>query len=401
VEWVQKNKIKSHINTMQAKSIQSVSPGKLKTALYQAITNGFKPTLAIVFISIKQDRKAVLEILNEQNIDVIGATSSGEFINGHQSDGEIAILLLDIKKEYYSLLFNDTNEKDIVTAAKETVETALSTFSNPAFILCSTCISEKGKQYEGDKLIHIIKDTAGNKALIFGGMAGADGMLNSTYVFNATHSTDEGFVMLVLNNDKIDVHGMALSGWKPLGRIRTVTKCEDGWLYAIDEQPALDMYLRYLGQSMQSGNEIKNVSFFEEIGFYYPLLSIDAGEPSLRTPMEVSKERNAIKLDFPIAEGKNLQFTVPPDFDIVETILQNASELKKEKHAEADALLIFSCLGRRSALGPMVQEENEGLYKIWNAPMAGFYTYGEYGKDLNSENVFHSTTCSWVALKEK
>jgi hypothetical protein len=386
---------------MKAKSIQGNSTEEIKNALQQAKNDGFEPTLAIVFLSIKQNRKAVCEILNYNELNVIGATSSGEFINGHQSDGEIAILLLDIKKEYYSILFNVTNEKDVITAAKDAVTNALSTFNNPAFILCSTYISEKGSVYEGDKLIHSIMNEAGRKMPVFGGMAGADGMLKSTYVFNNTQSTDEGFIMLVLDNDKIDVQGMALSGWKPLGRIRKVTKSEDGWLYAIDDQPALDMYMRYLGQTMQSANEIKNVSFFEEIGFYYPLLSIDAGEPSLRTPMEVDKENNAIKLDFPIAEGKNLQFTVPPDFDIVETILQNASELKKEKHAEADALLIFSCLGRRSALGPMVEEENEGLYKIWNAPMAGFYTYGEYGKDLNSNNVFHSTTCSWVALKEK
>jgi hypothetical protein len=33
--------------------------------------------------------------------------------------------------------------------------------------------------------------------------------------------------------------------------------------------------------------------------------------------------------------------------------------------------------------------------------MAGFYTYGEFGKGLNGKHEFHSTTCSWVTLKEK
>ena len=49
----------------------------------------------------------------------------------------------------------------------------------------------------------------------------------------------------------------------------------------------------------------------------------------------------------------------------------------------------------------MAQQENEGLSSVWNAPMAGFYTYGEYGKGLNGKHEFHSTTCSWVALKER
>ena len=47
------------------------------------------------------------------------------------------------------------------------------------------------------------------------------------------------------------------------------------------------------------------------------------------------------------------------------------------------------------------KQENEGLQKVWNTPMAGFYTYGEYGKGLNGKHEFHSTTCSWVVLNEK
>jgi hypothetical protein len=29
---------------------------------------------------------------------------------------------------------------------------------------------------------------------------------------------------------------------------------------------------------------------------------------------------------------------------------------------------------------PLAQEENEGLAKVWNTSMAGFYSYGEYGQ---------------------
>ena len=49
---------------MKAKSIKGKSPEEIHSALEQSMSDGFKPTLAIVFISIKQDRKAVCEILN-------------------------------------------------------------------------------------------------------------------------------------------------------------------------------------------------------------------------------------------------------------------------------------------------------------------------------------------------
>jgi hypothetical protein len=115
----------------------------------------------------------------------------------------------------------------------------------------------------------------------------------------------------------------------------------------------------------------------------------------------IDHEKNAIKLDFPIPEGKRLQFSMPPDLDIVETVLDNATEVKKAAQSEAEALLIFSCAGRLAALGPLISSENEGLHEIWSAPMAGFFTYGEYGRAPNGRQEFHSTTCSWVALKEK
>jgi len=49
----------------------------------------------------------------------------------------------------------------------------------------------------------------------------------------------------------------------------------------------------------------------------------------------------------------------------------------------------------------LANAENEGLSGVWKVPMAGFYTYGEYGRAINGKQEFHSTTCCWVALKEK
>jgi hypothetical protein len=385
---------------MKAKSVHGKSPEDIQQSLHQCMAEGYKPTLAIVFMSVKQDRRAVCEILKSEHIDILGATSSGEFIDGNQSEGEIVLMLLDIDREDYCILFESTRGMDLNAATQKAAGAALSKFPRPGLILCSTCLSSEGEMFDGRTLIHGLETALGKEVEIFGGMAGADGALAGTLVFDVEQTTDEGFVVLVLNTDKISLTGAAISGWKPLGNIRTVTKCVDGWMYEIDGQPALDMYLRYLGQKLEK-NDSGQKEFIEDIGFFHPFLAIDSGEPILRTPMEVDKDRRAMKLDFPIPEGGQLQFTMPPDFDIVETVLNNASEITENQQAEADALLVFSCLGRISALGPMIEQENEGLHKIWKSPMAGFFTYGEYGKGLNDTNRFHSTTCSWVALKEK
>ena len=386
---------------MKTKSIKGKSAQEIKSALAESMSDGFKPTLAIVFISIKQDRKASIKILADQDIDVIGATSSGEFVDGYQSQGETAILLLELSREDYLILFESIKESDINSAAEKAAKSALSKFNKPGLILLSTCLSDAGEMFDGRILIHGLEKAIGGDVNIFGGMAGADGALAGTYVFNNEQITDEGFALLVLNSDKINLTGSAISGWKPIGKVRTVTKCEDEWIYELDGQPALEMYLRYLGQKLNKEDESGQIFFVEDIGFFHPFIAINSGEPILRTPMEVSKEKNAIKLDYPLVDGEQLQFTLPPDFDIIETVLDNASAMKEKQPGDADALLVFSCLGRISALGPLVEEENEGLQKIWKAPMAGFFTYGEYGKGADNNYKFHSTTCSWVALKEK
>jgi hypothetical protein len=385
---------------MKAKSIKGRSADEIDSALQQSMTDGFRPTLAIVFISIKQDRKAVCEILDKEDVDIIGATSSGEFINGHQSEGEAAIMLFDINKNDYCVLFENIGERTLNEAATNMAKAALQKFNKPAFILCSTLMSASGKMIDGETLVRSIEKTIGPQVNLFGGMAGDDITFTGTYVFTNDGSTDHGIVSLVLNEEKISLQGMAISGWKPMGVFRTVTKSEGNRIYTIDNEPALEMYLRYLGEDRSSADD--QVKFFDSIGIHYPFqIERENREPKMCNPVGYDKEKEALMCESDVPQGSMFRFSTPPDFDIIETVVNKANELKNEAHAEADALLIFSCAGRLSTLGPLAHEENEGLATVWNAPMAGFYTYGEFGRAVNGKHEFHSTTNSWVVLKEK
>jgi len=385
---------------MKAKSIKGSSAEEIQSALSKSMADGYRPTIAIVFISIKQDRQAVCEILNKEGIDIIGATSSGEFIDGHQSEGETVVMLFDLNKNDYCILFEDIGERTLSDAAENMAKSAIQKFDKPAFILCSTLLAADGKMLDGETLIHSIEKITGPQVNLFGGMAGDDITFSGTWVFTNSQSTDYGMVVLVLDEDKVSLHGMALSGWKPVGVFRTATKTEGNLIYTIDNEPALEMYLRFLGEDRSSADD--QVSFFDSIGIHYPFqIERENREPKMCAPIGYDKEKKALMCESDVPQGSRFRFSTPPDFDIVETVIGKAKELKEKTHAEADALLIFSCAGRLSALGPMAQEENEGLYKIWNAPMAGFYTYGEFGKAVKGKHEFHSTTNSWVALKEK
>jgi len=384
---------------MNAKSIKGKAPEEIQSVLQQSMDGGFKPTLAIVFASIKQDRKAICEIFNKEGINVIGATSCGEFIDGYQDSGSVVILLLNLRIDAYTILFEETRGRNLSEVAKRIAQTGLEKFRKPAFLLCTTGVSSSGEIFSGDEVLRSMEAVVGPNVKIYGGMAGDDGTFTGSYVFTNEEETDEGIAALVLDEEKISLYGMAISGWKPVGISKTVTKSEGGWIYTIDDQPALEMYFRYLGKEPVPGEDKRKI--FEDVGVHYPFQVEGTDDPVMRTPIMVNGDKDALKVDFDVPTGTKIRFSVPPDFDIVENILEKANELKDNSKAEAEALLIFSCAGRLSALGPLANSENEGLHQVWKAPMAGFFTYGEYGTAESGRQEFHSTTCCWVALKEK
>ena len=385
---------------MRAKSIKGGSTEEIALQLKNALSDGYQPTLAIVFISIKQDRKAICTLLHHYDIDVLGATSSGEFIQGHQSEGEATLMLLDLSRSEYQILTEDIRIKDAQDASTHMAKKAQQTFKNPAFILLSTLLSADGRVLPGEEIIESFENVLGSGVKIFGGMAGDDISFTGTYVFTKDFETDYGMIALVLNQDKISLQGTAISGWKPIGTSKKITHSKGNLVYTIDGKPALEMYLRYLGEDQSSAED--QIEFFNAIGLHYPIQIERAGrDPKMCGAIGYDPEEKALVFESEVTNGAMFKFSTPPDFDIVETVVNSAVDLKKDSGDEADALLIFSCAGRLSTLGPLAQNENEGLAEVWNAPMAGFYSYGEFGKSLSGRHEFHSTTCSWVALKEK
>ena len=385
---------------MKAKTISGNSPGALHAALETCMAEGFKPTLAIAFVSVRQDRNAVCNLLHEKGIDVMGATSSGEFTDGQQSEGGAVVMLWDLAREKYALVYEAIEDRSLEEAAARLATAAQSAFDKPALILCSTLLTADGRMLDGESLIRHLEKTLGPDINLFGGMAGDDITFTGTYVFTHGWSTDYGMIALVLNEAQIGMQGMAISGWKPVGISRTVTRSEGNLIFTIDDQPALDIYMRYLGQDKASAGD--QVNFFDTVGVHYPFqIAREGRAPKMCAPIGYDKENEALICESEVPQGATFRFSTPPEFDIIDTVLERAGIVKDQTREGADALLIFSCAGRLNALGPMAQQENEGLQALWNVPMAGFYSYGEFGRGLDGKHDFHSTTNSWVALKEK
>ncbi|HRX92960.1 MAG TPA: FIST C-terminal domain-containing protein [Chitinophagaceae bacterium] len=380
---------------MKAKSIKGGSAEEVQKALNEAMLDGFKPTLAIIFISIKQDIKAVCDIFDNLNISIFGATSSGEIYDDAASHQSISILLMDLDPAYFQLLYGEYGEKVPEELAKELTIKAQSCFVHPAYIV-SNSIANIADLDVGEKILKAILEVTGDEAEVWGGGAGDDLIFKETFVFTNGQCGNRALLLLVLNSEKVVVKGLTATGLKPAGTEKTITKADGKWIIEIDDQPAAEFITRFLGITLKP----EDYKDWSVTNLYMGLYRGNA-DPVIRSATGFNRENKAISVSGTVKENDRVRLMLPPDFEIIDELNNQALVFRKNEMVEADAMLMFSCVGRLDVLGPLIDDELKAIRSVFNTPMTGFFSYGEYGRTSGGQNEFHNMSCCWVALKEK
>jgi len=381
---------------MIAKTITGNNPEAIRSALELAATEGFHPSLGVVFVPSHFDYPGIIEVLGDQGIAIFGANTPDMFTDQGIVNDVASVLLMDLDPAYFRIVLKSLPDGDYdagVNVAREIGQVGCAAFQRPAFIL-----SVSQAEVPGEALIDGFMSCVGENALVVGGFSGGKPYWASHAVFTHKEHDQHAVICLIIDQDHVEVHGLAVSGWKPVGTPKTVTHSEGNWVFTIDDEPALDVLLRFTGAKVDMK---ESDDLLRQIGTY-PLQVIGGeGDPVMKPPLMFNKETGAVMCGGLIPQGAKIRFSLPPDFDIVETVIDSARDLKVRTLPEADALLIFSCIGRQMSLGPLIDEEINGLNEIWNVPMIGYFSLGEFGATKGGKATYQGTTCSWVALKEK
>ncbi len=345
---------------------------------------GLAPTLAIVFSSVIHDLKELRTVFTKYDIEVFGATSSGEITNDEIHEESIVVMLLDINRDAFRLNIFDGEGKTSYQVGQSAAEWAKTVYDNPALMVMTA-----GLLTNGDEIVNGVADTMGRQVPLFGGRSGDDLRRQETFVFSASQAISNGIVVLIFDQSTIDLKGVAVSGWKGIGTPKTITKAEGNIVYEIDNEPVLDVYNKYLN----IGDDI-------ELALEYPLLLIrDDGTFVMRVSATLNEDKSMV-YGGTMPEGSKVRFSMPPGLEVIDHAIAQMSEFHQQI-PKSDAIVLYSCKARHMALGPMVEDEISAVHKLWEVPMVGFFTYGEIGPVPNGRCDFHNHTLIPVLISEK
>lgn len=191
--------------------------------------------------------------------------------------------------------------------------------------------------------------------------------------------------------------GLALHhGWAEIGDPLLVTDAEGGHIRTLDGRPALDVYEERTGVTFAAGAEHFDHS---RICAHHPIGLISKHGVMIRALFGVDVPTRSIQLVAQVPQD-DLVWIMRGDGDSLEEGTRQAG-----RNAVADVggrpaigALVFDCIGRRGVLGlEGVDREGAILTEALEAPVAGFYTYGEFHRTRGIAG-FHNQSLAMVAF---
>lgn len=222
--------------------------------------------------------------------------------------------------------------------------------------------------------------------LSVGGIASGE----RAYLYYNGEIIKDNFITLTFKN--VDYRFGISLGYKPIGPTYKVQVAKGNRVYVINYEDASLIAKRLL---KNLDNDIKNL-------WYSPvtIISKKGYVDFVRTFKDI-KENEYVEFFGNIEAGDMLKLSFATEKMLLEEDKKVALNLR-EKLDYIDLAFNFSCVAREYVLGKYQEKEPKIYSQILNAPLFGFFTYGEIGPNFDFSSVrLYNQTSLVVALKEK
>lgn len=344
--------------------------------------NGLNPqkTLVQIFSGFvaESEIKQIQSIFKEKNNEIrfIGTTTAGEIFNGEAHENSIVVSILEFETtevHYGSFLEKndyDTGRKIAQTLFTDKTKVAI-LFSNP--FTSNGCDLADGISAEKPDIP------------IAGALAGDNGFLTSTFVFDNDGIYSEGAIAAALNSDKLQISVEYYLNWQAIGQVMTITKADKNRLFEVDNQNITKLYTEYLGKTI--GNNLPHSAI------EFPLISFQNGIEVCHAFIHQFTDGSLQSINnFNI--GDKVRFS----FGNIDLIIKDINScIEKYYNNNTEAIFTYSCAARKSLLQSHVNKELKPINQL--APSCGFFGYGEFFHK-KPKNVLLNASLTLLILKE-
>jgi len=236
----------------------------------------------------------------------------------------------------------------------------------------------------------------GAEVPLAGGCAGADPRMGMPRLFRDGEVLSNAVVAAAIGSDAplgIGVH----HGWRCVGEPMLVSASESNRVLTLDDEPALDVYLRKLGAPSDAASD---PAAFADFALTHPLgLQRRSGE-DVRAVAGADFSNRSLLCAAQLPRGGLTWFMEGDSSSVLAaTDVACNKALNQLEGAAPIGLLAFDCVARRDVLGDAGAEQEVARIAghADGAPLAGFYTYGEIAR-ISGTGGFHNQTLVVLAL---
>ncbi len=326
------------------------------------------------------------------NAHIVGCTSSGNILGDSVSDAPIVATAVSLDSGTVQISVEDFNSEDDQNEVSQRVVSGL-----PRENLKHIFILSDGLNMNGSFLAQGANKAVDQTVSITGGLAGDGTKFEETWVIADEEAKQNRVVAIGFYGDAITVGSGCFAGWDEFGILRKITKSKDNIVYEIDDQPALELYKKYLGEYAED---------LPGSGLRFPF-SIKINEeaiPVIRTVLGIDEETQSLIFAGDVPEGYLARLMKTNTDGLIDGSEIAAKRIEKTNTKNALGLVI-SCVGRRLVLNQLTDEELESISSTLgkNVQLVGFYSYGElapFSDELMACQLHNQTMTLTVIYEE-
>ena len=355
--------------------------------------------LMMLFPTIEYDHAALFDAAQELAAPglLVGCSAFSSFTRDAQVSRGTVAAFLPSGDLSFGVAGVDAVGSDIYGAAREVTQLALDEAGGEAehsalMILADGLVGDQREVVRGAYAV------TGATVPMVGGAAANDQQLHTTIQSAGRKVMSNGLAAVWINSATPLGVGVR-HGWRPIGEPMIATRADGNIVYELDGQPAVHAYLaqrtvRPLEANLSGEGEVSfsAATLDEPLGVTNVSGGYDVRHILYRTPDD------GLQLFGHINEQSVVQAMVGDWGDLVEAAEGAAGDAAARRAGDPHGVLVFSCTGRIAPLGQHVAAEATAIGRaIGPAPMAGFFTYGEFARVTGSTG-FHNATVVVLAL---